>query len=464
MSYNAAPQNFVAISDLHPNTSHPRVAGVIIGKTDVKSFPDRKNVGFDRFTFSFTIKDSPEYFINVSSWGTDGYVNGLANSFSIGDCVIIENPLVSTKDPEKDDRFCPSTPSFYRLLVTEAHSRLSICADMEALGRLMPLLHVPGKDPRDFYSLGDIVANGQSLDGSVINVLAAVRSMAEPKCFTTSDGRQGQRLEVKLFDESVTSFSLVCWDREAIQLVQTLAPKETVLFLADVKIGFDSFRNCMAATVNSRTIITVNPDTQEASLLFNYVKEASESGTLDQDDHQGDMPLESIMDVYTVSQLKMKAQESPDTFCGITFSLISKLDLDSSLSKVIRSRCSKCKYQVKEEQQVCSNPSCPAGGAALTVTTGFDLLVDVTDHTGTLQTCSLCGPAAEKTLGVSVEEFLHFTEDERTAMKWKFLLERCKVYLKISPSPKTRTGMRGTILAFYIADPGEVKQSISAWL
>ena len=33
--------------------------------------------------------------------------------------------------------------------------------------------------------------------------------IAEPKQFTTSDGRKGQRLEVKLFDESVTSFSLV---------------------------------------------------------------------------------------------------------------------------------------------------------------------------------------------------------------------------------------------------------------
>lgn len=32
-----------------------------------------------------------------------------------------------------------------------------------------------------------------------------------------------------------------------------------VLFIADAKIGFDSFRNCMTATVNSKTIITVNP-------------------------------------------------------------------------------------------------------------------------------------------------------------------------------------------------------------
>lgn len=33
--------------------------------------------------------------------------------------------------------------------------------------------------------------------------------IAEPNQFTTSDGRRGQRLEVKLFDDSVTSFTLV---------------------------------------------------------------------------------------------------------------------------------------------------------------------------------------------------------------------------------------------------------------
>lgn len=38
---------------------------------------------------------------------------------------------------------------------------------------------------------------------------AYVFQIAELKQFTTSDGRQGQRLEVKLFDDSVSSFSLV---------------------------------------------------------------------------------------------------------------------------------------------------------------------------------------------------------------------------------------------------------------
>ncbi|KAM3591504.1 uncharacterized protein V6R79_002800 [Siganus canaliculatus] len=420
--------------------------------------------GVDRFTFGFTVKDSPDFFINVTAWGNDGYINELARSFSVGECVIIENPLVSTKDQEKGEKFCPTTPSLYRLLVTEAHSQIYLCADMDIVDKLQPLIHLPVKDSRDFYSLGDIVANGQKLDGTMINILAAVKSIGELKLFTTSDKRKGQRLEVKLFDDSVSSFALICWDREAIQVVQTLIPKETVLFIADARISFDSFRNGMVATVNLKTIITVNPDTREASLLFSFAKQMAESGALDQDEKMEDMPVDSITDVYTVSQLKQKSQDTPDAFFGITYSFISKLDLNSALSKVIRTRCTRCKFQVTDDELSCTNQLCPGRDQIFSASTGFDLAVDLTDHTGTLQACSLRSPVAERTLCSTTDEFASLTDDQRTAMKWKFLLERCKIHLKILPSTRMRSGIRAEVLACSLADPGEVSQHMSALL
>uniref|UniRef100_A0A665WS70 Methionine sulfoxide reductase B1b n=1 Tax=Echeneis naucrates TaxID=173247 RepID=A0A665WS70_ECHNA len=409
-------------------------------KTDVRSFPDRKHVGTDRFTFGFTIRDSLDFFMNVTAWGNSSYINGLSNSFTIGDCVTIENPLVANKDPERGDRFCPTTPSCHRLLVTEAHSQVSLCADMDITDRLLPLIHLPVKDSRDFYSLSDIEANGQQLDGKVINILAAVRLIGEPKQFTTSDGRKGQRLEVKLFDDSVSSFPLV-WDREVIQLVQTWIPKETVVFIADAKISFDSFRSGMAATVNSKSIITVNPDTREASLLntsnksnlklYSFCfprKETYRCGVT------SISAVDSISNVYTVSQLKQKARDNSETFFGITYSFISKLDLDSSVSRVIRTQCSRCKFQANEDAQSCPNQLCPGKDQALSATTGFYLLVDFTDHTGTLQACTLRSPVAENTLGCTVSAHLQ----------------------KDYPS--------GVILACSLADPGEVKQQMSSLL
>lgn len=55
-----------------------------------------------------------------------------------------------------------------------------------------------------------------------------------------------------------------------------------------------------------------------------------------------------------------------------------------------------------EDAQSCSNASCPGRDQPLSATAGFDLLVDFTDHTGTLQACSLRSPVAEKTLGCTV--------------------------------------------------------------
>ncbi|TNN04088.1 hypothetical protein fugu_001117 [Takifugu bimaculatus] len=431
--------------------------------------PPLVDVGVERFTFGFTVRDSHDFFINVTAWGNEAYIIGLSSNFSVGHCVIIENPLVSHKDPEKGEKFCPMTPSIYRLMISEAHSQVYMCADTTTIDRLVPLIYHPVKDSRDFYSLGDILANGQSLDGTIINILAAVKSIGELKYFTTSDRRNGHRLEAKLFDDSVSTFPLVCWDKEAILLIQKVIPRETVLFIADAKIGFDSFRNGMTATVNSKTIITVNPDTREAGLLFSYAKEVSESGCLDQDESLEDetgeefsasspvlgallnvflflCAVDSITNVYTMRQLKKKAQGKSRDFLWhhLQFCLQAGPGLLSVQS-----------HQVTMDLLSCSNELCPGKGQVFSAVTGFDLLVDLTDHTGTLQSCSLRSPAAETFLGCTTEEFTRLTDDQRTTMKWKFLLERCKVYVKIIPSTKVKAGIRGTVLACSLADPGE---------
>uniref|UniRef100_W5MCJ8 Meiosis specific with OB-fold n=1 Tax=Lepisosteus oculatus TaxID=7918 RepID=W5MCJ8_LEPOC len=466
MSFNAPLQNCISISDLHPSTTHPNVEGVVIGKTDIKGFPDRKNIGSERHTFRFTIKDSPDHFINVFSWGRENFIRALSDSFRIGDCVVIENPLIVTKDVEKEEQFNPSTPSFYKLLVSENHSTVRVCSDIERETRLLSLFHLPVKDSQDFYPLGDIIANGQSLDGKVINILAAVRSVGGPKYFTTADRRKGQRCEVKLFDETVPSFPLICWDNEAIHLAQTWIPIETVLFIADARITFDRFRHSMAATVTSKTIITVNPDTKEANLLFNYAGEFVKTGGLDDpDDLAADgVNLDSIVDVFTVHQLKLRAHENldgPDSIYGITYAFVTTMNLDSSCSKLIRNRCARCMFLINEETQSCSSITCSESGNPTEAIASFDLLVDLTDHTGTLKSCNLSGTAAEKTLGCTAEEFICLTEGQKTALKWKFLLERCKVYHKVLPAPNSRSGLRVNVLSCTLADPVETGQSFS---
>ncbi|XP_023792751.1 meiosis-specific with OB domain-containing protein isoform X2 [Cyanistes caeruleus] len=390
MAHSRSARDFVALSDLHPNLARPNVIGVVIGKTDVRSFPDRKNIGTERYTFNFTIRDSPTCFINVQSWGREEYIRSLSESFRVGDCVTIENPLIQSKEAEREEKFNPVTPSGYKLLLSENHSvvKTSSCYDTDT--RLLALLHLPVKDPQDYYSLGDIVANGQSLHGRVLNVLAAVMAVGEPKYFMTSDKRKGQS-----------------WDNESIQLAQSWVPQETVIFASDVRINFDKFRNCMTATVISKTIITTNPETAEANVLFSFIKESAQAGALPSPVKElanETINLEAVVDVYTVEQLKEKALQSDgklEPLHGIIYGYISTLDIDENVSRVLRNRCSICRFIVNEASNTCTFCSDVSPEAKSTFAS-FDILVDVTDHTGTLRSCYLSDCVAEESLGCTV--------------------------------------------------------------
>ncbi|XP_001365576.2 meiosis-specific with OB domain-containing protein [Monodelphis domestica] len=468
MANSFSAQNFIALSDLRPNLARPSIIGMVIGKTDVKGFPDRKNIGSERYTFSFTIRDSPTYFINVTSWGKEDYIKSLSRSFRVGECVIIENPLVQTKEIEKEEKFNPTTPSSYKLLLSENHSVVRICSSYQVDMKLLSLLHLPIRDSRDYYSLGDIVANGQNLDGRIINVLAIVRSIGDPKYFTTSDRRKGQRCEVKLYDETEPSFAMLCWDNESILLAQSWIPRETVIFAADIRINFDKFRNCMTATVISKTIITANPDTPEANILSNFARENAEATALDDEIEaqlKESINLQTIVDVYTVEQLKalaLKNEGKTYPFYGILYAYISTLNIDNETVKIARNRCSGCGYFVSEASNTCTSPFCNKDSSGhKSVFLSFDLMIDLTDHTGTLHSCSLTGTVAEETLGFTVHEFLALTEEQKTTIKWQFLLERSKIYLKFLLSPKARGGLRTYVLSCKLADPIEASRNLS---
>uniref|UniRef100_A0A8C6QPF9 Meiosis-specific with OB domain-containing protein n=1 Tax=Nannospalax galili TaxID=1026970 RepID=A0A8C6QPF9_NANGA len=436
MANSFALWTFTALSDLRPNMANLKIIGMVIGKTDVKGFPDRKNIGSERYTFNFTIRDSPNHFVNVSSWGSEDYIRSLSDSFRVGECVRIENPLIQRKEIEREEKFSPATPSNFKLLLSENHSMVKVCSSYEVDTKLLSLMHLPVKESRDYYSLADIVANGHSLDGRIINVLAAVRSVGEPKHFTTSDRRKGQRCEVKLFDEIESSFTMTCWDNESILLAQRWIPQETVIFASDVRINFNKFQNCMTATVISKTIITTNPETPEANILLNYIRENKETNVDDEIDNymKESINLNTIVNVYTVEKLKLKALKNEgktDPVYGILYAYISTLNIDDETTKVVRNRCSSCGYIVNEASNTCTicNKNAPRFKSA---SLSFDMLVDLTDHTGTLHSCSLTGSVAEKTLGYT-----------------------------LILSHRARGGLKVSILSCKLADPTEACRNLS---
>ncbi|XP_041603391.1 meiosis-specific with OB domain-containing protein isoform X3 [Vulpes lagopus] len=434
MANSFASKTFTALSDLHPNMANLKIIGIVIGKTDVKGFPDRKNIGSERYTFSFTIRDSPTHFVNATSWGSEGYIRSLSDSFRVGECVTIENPLIQRKELEREEKFSPATPGNCKLLLSENHSMVKVCSSYEVDTKLLALIYLPVKESCDFYSLGDITANGYSLDGRIINVLAAVRSVGEPKYFTTADRRKGQMCEVKLYDETESSFAMICWDNESILVAQSWVPRDT--------------------------------DTPEANILLNFIRENKETSPLDDEIDsylKESIDLNTIVDVYTVKQLKAKASKNEgktDTFYGILYAYISMLNIDDDTTTVVRHRCSGCGYIVNERSSTCT--ACNKDSLEFkTVFLSFHLLIDLTDHTGTLHACSLTGGVAEETLGCTVNEFLAMTDEQKTALKWQFLLERSKIYLKFFLSHRARGGLRISVLSCKLADPIEASRNLS---
>lgn len=57
---------------------------------------------------------------------------------------------------------------------------------------------------------------------------------------------------------------------------------------------------------------------------------------------------------------------------------------------------------VAEDMMACPSFSCTGPGQELELFSGLDLVLDISDHTGTLQSCGLSGTVAEKTLGCTV--------------------------------------------------------------
>uniref|UniRef100_A0A8C9ETG3 Meiosis specific with OB-fold n=1 Tax=Pavo cristatus TaxID=9049 RepID=A0A8C9ETG3_PAVCR len=208
------------------------------------------------------------------------------------------------------------------------------------------------------------------------------------------------------------------WDNESIQLAQSWIPRETVIFASDVRVNFDKFRNCMTATVISKTIITTNPG--ESFWLPQY---------------------------YYVS-VSLSPKEQAQARRNYMHASITFLCFSSVCRFVVNGMSNTCTF--------CGDISSDSKSTFVS----FDILVDLTDHTGTLYSCYLSDCVAEETLGCTVQEFLTLPEDKRTALKWQLLLERSKIYFKITSSPNWRTGLKANILSCKLANPIEASQSL----
>jgi meiosis-specific with OB domain-containing protein len=92
----------------------------------------------------------------------------------------------------------------------------------------------------------------------------------------------------------------------------------------------------------------------------------------------------------------------------------------------------------------------------------FDIEVGISDHTGTLM-CRLTGKHAETLLRCTVEEFLAMADEDKAALKWQHLLERCAIKLVVKRKSAELSKHMITIVDCVLANSDEVAERISIY-
>ncbi|TRY73827.1 hypothetical protein TCAL_01921 [Tigriopus californicus] len=411
------------------------VVGVIIAKRQSRSFAGKD--GHTRFVAEMTIRDSPQDWINVTLWmANEVLAEALDANYHVGDVVEIAQPKVQLK--ESEPKFSPTVSSPFQLTFSDPPS--SIMKHPERRPDLQRLLQVPTKSLAYFCTLADIHTNPHIQAGNEVDLLGAIRAVGPTRKFKTKgrpEAKEREVREIRLFDQLSSNLILKLWDFEWIHMADDWTPTQDILFLADVRVDKDDFRQCKVVTATSRTIIAINPNIEEAKHLATYARHANFSlgaqveRSVSTIDYQ---TIRKVSNIVTLQDLTNTGGISGESdFPSIVFGYITKMDLDGDVGKIVHLRCSECHSIIPVATKLCSNIDCQAFNDHNFVqrqTPKWNLKMDVSDSTGTLENCRVDGDAATRLVG-KIEEFVDLSEADKTSLKWRHFIQPVKLWLVI---------------------------------
>ncbi|PVD38831.1 hypothetical protein C0Q70_01455 [Pomacea canaliculata] len=331
-----ASEQIKRLCDIKADTISVTVTGIIIAKEPQRSFLSKKNIGSERHLISFIVRDSPSYFVNVTCWGGFEFIHHIATSFKVGDIVQIKSAQVQAKaSNQSDEKFKPWTPVPFQLSVSENHGSIDSYAGWD-IQSYRNFLTIPTRSSNNYYALEDINISGGTLQDQHVNILACSQKgyVGQVRFLTTKMGKQTKKCEIILFDKTCPAFSLDLWDHHVDTAFQWI-PYDTVIFAADIKITYNNFKSSLVASADCKTIFTTNPDTREARCLRQFLRTQDAGMDIDFDlpMHDVDPDVNSINEVFTVQQVKMKQvalsrDSSTVPHYGVMFAVLTTFDID----------------------------------------------------------------------------------------------------------------------------------------
>lgn len=148
----------------------------------------------------------------------------------------------------------------------------------------------------------------------------------------------------------------------------------------------------------------------------------------------------TVKKVYDQSE---STETDEEQFTALLYATCTRFDIDG-IPRVDTRRCVRCRCTIQPnlrncEKQACADLQYQHGENAYTHI--FNISLDFTDYTGTLVNCRLMDELAERVLGITLEEFHNLTTDQKTQLKWNYLLERCAVKVLVKRKTVCRTNI-----------------------
>ena len=421
------------IGALKPGDNHAMIVALVIGKSDPKRFVSKWD-GKERWVTSLTLRDSAQDMINLTVWCSREEAVPLRDSYHTGEVVEVVRPRVVQRE-EKSSSYSPQITSWLELKFQEGKTNLAYFLGNKT--PYMKILNLPTKASSNFLSISDILNNSGSLRGHHVDLLAAVRSVGKERTLPSrEEDLAGERKtrEVRLFDHTGDSLVLKLWDSDQIRMSSEWIPRENVLFIADVRVDFDSWKKSFVVTSTSKTIITVNPDTQEAANLSKYAQSVDFSTKTRMDQYIANIDVRYVDRILNISSLqKMLMRNDKDQLMTVNiYGFISKFDIDCP--DVVTLKCGACSGSLKPNalgQRLCTNLEC-RDYQNLAVSPNFDFAVraDISDETGSLVSVKVHESLLTEYFG-SALQMINTSEATRTQYKWKLMLKPLKLTLAV---------------------------------
>ena len=443
-----------AIGALQPGSGDVLVVALVIQKSDPRKVTMKRD-GTERWVTGFTLRDSPSDMINLTVWSSGEEAGRLREEFRVGGVVELVRPKVMRRElgAGREAQYSPQVTSPFQLGFQEGSTVL--CPHLGD-SPLTQLLCVPSKASSTFLSIADIVTNTGALRGHWVDILAAVRKVGAVRKFPARDGglERGVR-EVRLFDQTSDSLVLKLWDSEPIRMAEDWIPRENILFLADVRIDRDDYRSSWILTAGARTVITVNPDTQEAAALVRYAQLADFSSLSRLDQFVASLQPQAFtrtVNVATVQGMKARSVGAGEaaTLAVSLYGFISRLDLDSEDS--VGLRCGRCSGAMSRGpgEPVCQSTDCTdyniSGPGLMIPSQQYDLRADISDETGSLTGLRISAAFLSSNFG-SAAEFCRLSGQTKTAYKWQWCLRPLKLSLALLLPTGDGQGFTGMLVA-----------------